>query len=162
MPQITEEIIDLFWSRVDKRSPNECWEWQGTRDYDGYGKLNYRGSSFVASRLAYELTFGPIPKGRFGCHRCGNPPCCNPDHIYAGTPHDNAMDAIKAGRWNNGRKVTPLHRLSMIFNEEEYQELSKLAHAAKTTGQQILKDFLRTSSQLRCIQLESRKEENND
>ena len=82
-----------FWAKVDVRGPDECWEWQGARTRDGYGSFGITTDHVVlAHRQALELTRGPIPPGLFVCHRCDNPPCCNPAHLFWGTALDNARD----------------------------------------------------------------------
>lgn len=81
-----------FWAQVHKSG--DCWEWKGKRYPSGYG----RHSKFYAHRVAYELVHGPIPAGMFVCHRCDNPPCCNPAHLFLGTPEDNAKDRERKGR----------------------------------------------------------------
>ncbi len=53
-------------------------------------------------RIAYELTYGPIPPGLLVCHRCDNPPCCRPDHLFLGDKRANALDCVAKGRWRGG------------------------------------------------------------
>lgn len=92
-----------FWKRVSKPSPDECWEWQGGKTPDGYGSAGHKNKSVLAHRLAWELTNGPIPEGMEVCHKCDNPPCCNPDHLFLGTHADNIRDMFAKGR-NNPRR----------------------------------------------------------
>lgn len=75
-----------------------CWEWTGHRDHKGYGRLTFRGRTIRAYRLAYELFVGPIPKGACVLHRCDNPPCCNPAHLFLGSRADNHADMMAKGR----------------------------------------------------------------
>lgn len=89
-------LTERFWSHVSIGLPDECWEWQASKKH-GYGKTAIDNHSVSAHRLAYELTHGAIPNGLLICHKCNNPPCCNPKHLYAGTYADNLQDSIKAG-----------------------------------------------------------------
>ena len=92
----------------------ECWTWQGTCDDNGYGRLQTKGArNRKAHRLAFDLFFADVPADRCMLHRCDNPPCCNPAHLYVGTQKDNAADREARGRGNhatgarNGRTTHP-------------------------------------------------------
>lgn len=81
---------------------SECIEWPGARDHNGYGygritigRKRYRVSQH---RMAYELAYGPIPKGMFVLHSCDNPPCVNVTHLRLGTQVDNMADTVARGR----------------------------------------------------------------
>jgi hypothetical protein len=81
--------------------PSGCWEWTGSKDAHGYGRLNIKSrsaSSLLAHRIAYEVANGPIPAGAAVCHSCDNPPCCNPAHLWLGSQSDNLRDASAKGR----------------------------------------------------------------
>ncbi len=80
----------------------ECLEWTGTRNPHGYGRFSRRGRQELAHRVAYELAVGPIPDGLQVLHRCDNPPCVNPTHLWLGTPADNAHDRDTKGRRRTG------------------------------------------------------------
>lgn len=85
---------ERFWSRVDRSGgPDACWPWTARAvKRGGYGDFQLRGRRYRASRYAYQLTHGPIPPGLVICHRCDNPPCVNPAHLYSGTQSDNERD----------------------------------------------------------------------
>lgn len=100
--------MERFWSKVVKAGPDDCWEWSACKDRDGYGDFRYgpdRGSKRVrAHRFAYELHHGSIPVGAHILHRCDNPPCVNPAHLFAGSNADNVSDKMAKGRgrWQIG------------------------------------------------------------
>lgn len=95
---------DLFWPKVDKSAgPDGCWLYMGFRKWDGYGwlarKRNGKSSYLTAHRYAWILTNGEVPDGLHVLHRCDNPPCCNPAHLFLGTHQDNMADKARKGRF---------------------------------------------------------------
>lgn len=99
--KITEQatLEQQLWSNINIEENIElCWEWTAKKR-NGYGYLRFGNERFTASRLVWEIVFGEkIPKGIMACHRCDNPSCCNPFHIFLGTAHDNYRDCAEKGR----------------------------------------------------------------
>jgi hypothetical protein len=91
-------MSERFWSRVDKRGPDECWPWTGSRSPRGYGWYYHLGKNHHAHRVAWMLTVGGIAPGLCVCHFCDNPPCCNPSHLWEGTVGQNNKDRAAKGR----------------------------------------------------------------
>lgn len=99
-----------------------CWEWRGNRNPDGYGtvavgrKVGRSPKPAIASRAAYEAWVGTIPDGLVVCHRCDNPPCINPGHLFLGTRGDNNRDSVRKMRNSFGEHHD--HKLSDAEVEE--------------------------------------------
>ncbi len=88
-----------LWSKIDKQTKDECWEWQGTKTTAGYGVLRVNYKLNYAHRLMWQLhNRTDIPKKGVICHKCDNPPCCNPAHLFLGSQADNLKDARNKGR----------------------------------------------------------------
>lgn len=116
---ITPSLSQRFWARVERGTETECWNWRGARTATNYTGVQSRpgygvmtnGSSWSGSvythRLAWILTYGPIPRGLCVCHHCDNGLCCNPRHLFVGTHLDNMRDMVAKGR---GRKAHPKPR----------------------------------------------------
>ena len=106
-----------------------CWEFQGALDVKGYGEI--RGDAVSAQfprkmkahRAAYQVFVGDIPEGMFVCHKCDNPRCCNPEHLFPGTPRDNVQDMLAKGRSHDRTKLKSNARLGW----EDVREIRRLS-----------------------------------
>ncbi len=89
-----------FWGRVNVRGPTDCWQWKGTSSAQGYGIIQFfTGVNQRAARIALCLaTRQSYYHDLLACHHCDNPGCCNPAHLFWGTPKDNTHDAMRKGR----------------------------------------------------------------
>lgn len=95
------------WSET----PQGCWEWNGSRFPRGYGQFSVNGKLCYAHRFAYRIHHGPFPSDLKILHRCDNPPCVNPEHLFLGTTQDNSDDMCRKGRSASGEQ-SGLHRLT--------------------------------------------------
>jgi len=98
----------LFWDRVSKS--DECWEWTGPFNRRGYGRYWYGERVWSSHRLSYLWAYGPIAEGLYVCHRCDNPKCVRPDHLFAGTSKENRQDAKRKGRLHWKKKPESIAR----------------------------------------------------
>lgn len=100
-----------FWTRVVKGTESQCWPWKKALFHGGHGAVIFEGRQDRAHRVAWILVRGPIPPGMCVLHKCDNPPCCNPSHLFLGTRSDNIADRHAKGRdargARSGRRTKP-------------------------------------------------------
>ena len=95
--------LNQLLAMCSKQGPDECWPWKGALGSHGYGRVNFQGVHMTASRAVFSAVHGRVPDGLLVCHKCDNPPCVNPEHLFVGTYQDNVTDMMQKGR---GRWVT--------------------------------------------------------
>jgi len=98
------QLEERFWSKVDKSG--DCWVWTAATFKGGYGQFRASKTRVSAHRFSYELVKGPIPDGMGVCHTCDNPPCVNPDHLFAGDQGVNLRDCTDKGRHVGNKRFT--------------------------------------------------------
>lgn len=105
MPVVTRAGRQHEWTPLHERllmrvgwGMTDCWHWRGAQNKFGYGRMTYEGRLQVAHRLAYRTFVGEIPDGLYVLHKCDNPACINPEHLWLGTYSDNMRDCWAKGR----------------------------------------------------------------
>ena len=134
-----------FWNRVDMTG--DCWNWTGYRNNarygkgNGYGVLRFWGRKQLAHRLAYLFTYGTVPDGMHVLHRCDNPACCNPKHLFIGTPNDNTQDAMLKGRVSHASKNQGEKHAKHKLTEGDVLKIRDLYSVGNKTQKELGKKF---------------------
>lgn len=115
-----DQIRDRFWAYVNKTS--KCWEWTGYLDPSGYGRLSINNMPVLAHRLSWELNKGPITSAQHVLHRCDNPKCVRPSHLFLGDQVANNADKQKKGRLRYGTSHGEAHGCSKL-TEDQVREI---------------------------------------
>ena len=119
------DLVARFWEKVQLGSVRDCWPWLAATNNKGYGQIRSRGRCFLAHRIAYELMWAPLPIPLNALHRCDNPPCCNPWHLFQGTSSDNVQDMLSKGRAYRG---VPSHGESHPFAKLSNTDVAHIKH----------------------------------
>lgn len=111
-PTLPRPLDVRFWAKVEKRGPDDCWQWQGSLDRKGYGVIKVgKGKIARAHRVSWILAYGDIDDTLFIMHSCDNPGCVNPAHMSLGTCADNLKDMRDKGRHVHG-ETHPFSKLT--------------------------------------------------
>lgn len=126
-----------FWMKVDRQGPDECWPWLASVNRGGYGTFTLDGRKIQASRAVWILTFGN-PGDLWVLHRCDNPICVNPSHLFLGTNLDNIADRVAKGR-NADRRgerntAAKLCVADVIAMRQQYEGGVRLADLSREYG----------------------------
>ena len=124
-------LAERFWSKVNKAG--ECWLWTAKRDRSGYGRFQTdKSRSDIAPRVAWRLTCGEVLDGLFVLHRCDNPPCVRPDHLFLGTFEENMADMVAKGRSPRGER-----NVAAKLTDAQVIEMRRLFDAGLATVPQL-------------------------
>lgn len=139
--------IEYFWKFVDVKEETECWKWKRYLNSQGYGQVYIKGRPFLAHRIAFMLS-GNILTNENPCvlHRCDNPSCCNPSHLFSGSVRDNNIDMIKKGRarylvgeqaYNHKLTTHDVIIIKALINQKSLAEIGRCFNVSYTTIQKI-------------------------
>ena len=129
-------IEERFWNKVDVGDPEECWNWTASIDSSGYGQIGYEHRLIHAQRLSWIIHNGEIPKGICVLHKCDNPPCVNPSHLFLGTHQDNSDDKRAKGRGGYTGVLGSKHPAAKL-TEENVLEIRHLYPSGKFTQKEL-------------------------
>lgn len=134
----TESVVSRYWKYVVKGK--DCWSWTASKNH-GYGQLsNGKGKSPVkAHRVSWYIHNGPIPSGLNVCHRCDNPECTNPKHLFLGTQKENMTDAYIKGRIDNFKHGEGEESSSATLSNSQVAELREEYKNGKTIKELSIK-----------------------
>lgn len=126
---MTEPLKDRFWAKV-KRGPN-CWTWTAFTTSDGYGRLWALGVNGYAHRVSWMIHHGAPMPSRMVLHKCDNPRCVRPSHLFLGTQIDNMRDAVAKGRLSPSRNRGEKNGLAKLC-EADVRAILKLHRKGRT------------------------------
>jgi len=129
-----EETKQKFYSNIKVNPETNCWEWIGNKDKKGYGIFKGYGFTHRAHRFSWLLHKGEFPNEFYVCHKCDNPPCVNPDHLFLGTQFDNMQDMIQKGR---GPKVYGTNNPRANLSDQDVMEIRRLWDVEKTSPKEL-------------------------
>jgi hypothetical protein len=146
---LTSTLQERFDAKYTPEPNTGCWLWFGAVDGCGYGKMMVKGVLKGAHRLSLILTGVEIPAGAYVCHKCDNPCCVNPEHLFIGSPRDNTKDAFKKGRIVRARGTTHyasrfserdvLDIIKRFNNGERPVDIARVYQAPDTTVHNVIK-----------------------
>lgn len=134
-----EDLRQRLLSKVDTTDSNSCWNWTGSKNHKGYGRVSYRLNGkevkLAAHRLSYALKHNTDPANLLVCHSCDNPGCINPDHLFLGTVKDNNRDAF------NKKRNKTIGERNKKLTTEQVVEIKRLLKDSTISDYNLSKQF---------------------
>jgi hypothetical protein len=136
--------MEKFWSKVKKS--RGCWEWISATGTHGYGRLSIKRKDALAHRVSWEISFGPIPSGKFILHACDNRKCVKPSHLFLGDRTSNMADKVKKNRQAKGEIIhkilskSDVLRIRVLYRNGDISQvrLSKMFKIHQTSISKIV------------------------
>jgi hypothetical protein len=141
--------VELFWQKARITGPDDCWEWTACKNNKGYGKFGVGRKLIIASRVALHLATGmPLSTKLHALHKCDNPGCVNPNHLWWGTHQENLQDASAKGRCamqspDDLRRakyigdLNPMRKYPELREAQSKRQQGEKSHRAKLTEDQV-------------------------
>lgn len=107
-----ESLKRILLSKINKDVVNGCWNWQGATGFKGYGRIKFEQKVYLSHRISFLVFHGEDPGKLFVCHKCDNPSCLNPDHLFLGSRSENMKDCSAKGRLYKNKKE------DVVFGED--------------------------------------------
>jgi len=142
--KVTRSVEERFWEKTKKK--NGCWEWLANKNKKGYGRLWVDGRNVFAHRVSWVIHRGPVIDEWHVLHRCDNPSCVNPKHLFLGTLADNIIDRCRKGRSalgerNGNSKLTIKQVLEIRSSNKSIKQIARKFKIDKTQVRNIINCF---------------------
>jgi hypothetical protein len=133
---LTNSQAEQFWALASRGEESACWLWtKSLVPTTGYGQVQYNKRRFATHRLAWMLAYGAIPDQMHVCHKCDVRACCNPSHLFVGTPADNQRDCAQKKRKPHG-----VNHGRSVLDDDKVRQIRRLhadGHTMKAIGLQF-------------------------
>ena len=142
--QREKSLFIKFWEKVLVDDDDKCWEWNASKNKKGYGNFyisvgHSKDKHCLSHRMAYKFRYGDFDESLFVCHKCDNPSCVNPSHLFLGTNQDNMNDKKEKGRING--QIHGEKNSNAKLKEKDIIRIRKLYNPRKYTLNMLAKEY---------------------